>query len=277
MVKAGTVPVDGHVHFHPCFSALTFLECAYRHLGQAHHAPPGMQISASTQIPGILFLCSIATQEPIDDLTQQLNRRQCEWEIQGTSERAAHLVMRHGAPALTIIVGRQLVSAEGLEVLAIGTCDHCPERLPLPELLDWITGVDAVAILPWGLGKWWFQRGRHLRALIERLACHPDPNVFFGDQSGRPRSAVRSSPLAAAHRQGIRVLAGTDPLSTIAEVSRVGRFGFWLEMASLDETSPARSIKHAVRNMTQQPRFFGQRDALPQMLVRQIRWRLSRH
>ncbi|MFQ5467434.1 MAG: hypothetical protein ACE5DS_04790, partial [Kiloniellaceae bacterium] len=122
---------------------------------------------------------------------------------------------------------------------------------------DWtlkdVLASEALAVVPWGFGKWWFGRGRLLGAALDGF----DPGrVFLGDNSGRPRGLLRPALFAHGRALGLRILPGTDPLPFSHEAGKAGGFGFVLE-GSLDMERPAASIRARARALAAQPRTYG--------------------
>jgi len=78
--------------------------------------------------------------------------------------------------------GYQIISTENIEVLALG----CPERLPdkifnAAELCHKIQQANAVAVLPWGLGKWLGKRGKIIQSVLDE-----NKNVCVGTTALQP-------------------------------------------------------------------------------------------
>ena len=107
-------------------------------------------------------------------------------------------------------------------MLALGCAESWQDGLPASEVIDGVTGAGAVAVLPWGFGKWLGQRGRILRALIEK---HRSQHLFLGDNIGRPVFFSEPHEFELGRSLGLTVLPGTDPLPFASESHRAGSFG----------------------------------------------------
>ena len=150
---------------------------------------------------------------------------------------------RQGGAALVVIAGRQIATSEGLEVLALGTDEVFTDGLPLGDVVDQAREAGALPVIPWGLGKWWGKRG----AILNRyLGSARGQEIFLGDSGGRPALWREPAQCALAHRSGIPILRGSDPLPMPSEAWRPGSYGFRFD-ASMEPDFPCRSVKAAVR------------------------------
>jgi hypothetical protein len=160
------------------------------------------------------------------------------WMLRSTAEPSSLLAAR-GPRILFVIAGRQLITAENLEVLALATTDSFPERMPMKETVRAVADVGGIPVIPWGVGKWFGRRG----AVVKRLLQEEDyPALFLGDSGNRPTFWPTPSNLKRARENSIRVLPGTDPLPFASESTRVGSFGFAVR-GQLNKEYPAEGIK----------------------------------
>ncbi|MEM1170460.1 MAG: hypothetical protein AAGJ08_15610 [Cyanobacteria bacterium P01_H01_bin.35] len=65
-----------------------------------------------------------------------------------------------------IIAGRQIVTAEKLEVLALISDSEFADGLPLETTIKNIVSKNGIPVLPWGVGKWIGKRGKILQKLL---------------------------------------------------------------------------------------------------------------
>ena len=93
-------------------------------------------------------------------------------------------------------------------------------------------------VLPWGFGKWTFGRGAIINSFLE---SKEHPELFLGDNSGRPDFLPKSHLFAKAREKGIRVLPGSDSLPFNWEKIKPGSFGFMLSQPIGIETPGADS------------------------------------
>lgn len=241
MTGADAILVDAHVHLHDCYVPARFLDHAAANFARAAadrewEPSPGALLfteSAGTDWFGRLARVAVGRAElPLGG-----------WRLEATGEPTA-LRARSEDRELLLVAGRQVVAQEGLEVLLLGTLAFMSDGLPIREVLVEGERAGALRVIPWGVGKWLFRRGRLLDELLQ--SAPSDNGLFLGDSSGRPFFWGEPRQFAAAADRGIRVLPGTDPLPFPSEVGRPGRYGFRLERPG-DLTRPAEAILAALR------------------------------
>lgn len=262
---SGVFLVDSHVHCYPGVPFAAFFDNAARNFS-AGAARRGCR-------PAAAWL--LLTETAADDAFAALAGLAAvgDWELRPTAERIS--VVARGPLAnfpIVIVAGRQIVTSEGLEVLAIGTTETFADGMDLEASIAAVQLAGALVILPWGFGKWWGQRGR---ILADRLAVTPPGTLFLGDNGGRPALSLQPSAFATAARRNIPVLPGSDPLPLTAEAATsAGRYGFILE-AVVDAGRPAEGLKELLLLLRDQPLTFGRRQSLLPFVHRQLsmQWR----
>ena len=155
--------------------------------------------------------------------------------------------------AVAIVCGRQLRAAEGLEVLALGTQEEFPDGLPLAEAVVRVQRSGALAVLPWGFGKWLGGRGRRIESVLE---SNGPGRLFVGDNGSRLGWLGVPRRLRAAERRGFRVLPGSDPFPFGRDYRRIGSFGF-LAGIEPDEAAPWRVLRQWILRQPASPPAFG--------------------
>lgn len=218
--------IDAHVHYHRGFGASSFLGAALSNLrdaaerrGFGHDWGGVLVLTDGSGEPGFRQL--------LDDAPG------AGWRVTPRGPRACDLTVdnRLGRHRLTVLSGRQIVTGDNLEVLSLGPGESVPEALPLETTLFELQTTGALAILPWGFGKWWGRRGRH----VETLLRHPPEEldltkVLLGDNGGRPRGSLPPDLFAMAQAIGMGILSGSDPLPFRRQQWRAGSYGSWLEL-----------------------------------------------
>jgi ubiquinone/menaquinone biosynthesis C-methylase UbiE len=216
--------IDAHVHLHDCFDLTQFLAAAKHNFQQQSH-----QLGLAQSAVGILLLAEVRGAQAFSKLVsqqKQLNQQLAEWEISPTDE-AMSLRFTHNSEGQTLLImaGRQVVTKEGIEVLTLITPDTVEDGLSLEETLADAIALNALPVLPWGVGKWLGKRGKLVQSKLEQppksSSEAPCETLFAGDNGGRPGFW----PLPAFCQQR-RQLPGTDPLPLDYEVQRPGSFGF---------------------------------------------------
>jgi len=233
--------VDAHVHIYDCFDLEKFLDAAYSNFqSQADRLGQGDNF-----IP-ILLLAETAKdcwfnrlREYADGKNTHRDRAIQKWEFHLTDERLSLFARSRNSKSLIIIAGRQVETAEGLEVLALSTTGSFKLGIPIINLIKEVKKQDAIPVIPWGFGKWLGRRGKILNNYMK---THKNSKVFLGDNSGRPSFLPFPHHFKIAKKNGIPILPGSDPLPFETEYGRVGSFGFLLE-EKISKTCPAKSLK----------------------------------
>jgi hypothetical protein len=171
---------------------------------------------------------------------------------------------------LLILAGRQVVSAEGLEVHGLCTTAKPRDGKPLAHVLEELDELGALVALPWAVGKW---LGRRRAAVKSVLAGGKSDRLFLSDNSARPN--FWHEPLfRRAERIGVKILAGSDPLPLPGAQHRVGSVGCAIHVG-LSEATPASDLKAALRDPRRVVRRYGSLETPIRFLANQMRLRLG--
>lgn len=276
MNSSDVIAVDAHAHLHPCFDVRTFLERAHSNLSAA-----ASQFSEGGRLACVLFVLSTSAethdgyhrlQRAFEQGAHDRDAKSRGWERRDTVEQvSACLTSCTGVP-LVIIAGRQVVSREGLEVLALGTCQRFEDGKATEELVREVVEARAIPVLPWGVGKWLGRRGRLVEDLIDAPNLSP---LFVGDNSHRPTFWPRPTLFERANNRGIKSLPGSDPLPFPREVRRVGSHGIILR-GEIDLEKPAHDLKRRLLNSSTTLRQFGSREPPVRFVRNQLRIQLRK-
>lgn len=247
------IVVDAHVHIHACFSLGAFLDAAYANFRA--HAPAGepfagvllLTESAQDDAFGRLAECAAGGPPPPDARG---------WRFAPAGELVSIRATAPDGRELIVVAGRQVAAAEDLEVLFLATPARPPDGLPIRRLLEIADEVQALRVVPWGAGKWFFARGK---LLSEILRAAPPGRFFLGDESARPALWPTPRHFDEARGYGIRVLRGSDPLPFPREVTRAGSYGFSLDAAGPD-LAPAASLSRTLSDPSARIVDFGVRE-----------------
>ncbi len=257
-VIAGPLCIDTHVHVYPAFDETVFLDAA---MSNAKKLGRGL---------GVIMLT-----ECRDDHVFARWRDVGgfgPWTFATNGEPETLIASRDGEVALIIIAGRQVITAERLEVLALGTDASFKDGEKIDQTIAVVRGQDALPVIPYGFGKWTGERGHTLSGLIE---THAKQGLVLGDNGGRPTIGPRPPHFdqAAAHR--LTLLPGTDPLPLRTCQRQACRFGVILP-GPFDRATLAHDIKAQLATLGPVPRRFGDHISLPRALYQQIALRLDR-
>lgn len=241
--REGLLLVDAHVHIHDCFPLGRFLASAFANFAaeakrRGEHA-----------FRGVLMLAESAWDDAFGALAARADRGEPladggGWRFERTAEPCSLLARAEDGRELWIVAGRQIVTEESLEVLALGTEARFLDAAPLAEVVELVRDADAFPVIPWGFGKWLGERGRVLTDFLARSA---GDELALGDNSGRPGFWARPFHFALGERRGLAILPGSDPLPFASETGRAGASGFALRGA-LDPERPAAWLKQRLRD-----------------------------
>ncbi|MEM8581615.1 MAG: hypothetical protein AAGF50_10515 [Pseudomonadota bacterium] len=190
-----------------------------------------------------------------------------DWDISPCAETCSKVATHKDGSRIAIVAGRQIATAEGLEVLALGLTRSPADGQNLGDTLKEIHAADALAVLPWGVGKWAGARGELIDRVISENVNARD--CFLSDSAVRPKAMPRPVRFTRAETLGWRVLAGTDPLPLPGEATKPGRFGF-LAKGPLDFDSPFYGLAGWLRQVEHSPKIYGQLETLPRFVVQQL-------
>jgi hypothetical protein len=249
--KQVTAIVDAHVHIHACYDPDAFFDNAYTNLSQSEdgkpvngHAPSGgerayfllmTEIAEDNYFGRLRSAANPETRSFALDQAPWLKR----WSVTQSAE-AECVVARDGDRRLFIVGGRQVACREGLEVLILGTTRRFRDGLPIRDVLMEAGMLGVPHVIPWGMGKWFFKRGKLLSALLREFR---KPTLFLGDEGGRPGFWPYPAHFREGAALGVRDLPGTDPLPFPHDVEKVGRMGLRVPI-ELDESRPVASLFH---------------------------------
>ena len=157
-----------------------------------------------------------------------------------------------------VVIGRQIATAERLEVLCIGADTDAPDGQPLEETIAQVVADGGAPVLAWGFGKW--LTGGRTALVRDAFARHP--GLAAGDSTMRPRGW----PEFLFRRAGC-VVAGSDALPLAGEAARIGSFASVFD-AAFDPLDPAKSVRTAILGGAARIHNVGRRCGLGEVLRR---------
>lgn len=247
------VAFDTHVHIYPHYAVGQLLNAACRHLRLVAPAAERYALCLTERAGHSAFADFAAGTRAVPGWTFQPAAEP--HLLRAQSDQGAHLYL---------LAGRQIITAERLELLALGTDNRIPDGQPARTVLDLARKSDALPVLPWGLGKWLGARGDLVRQLVNE--AQPG-DVALADTYLLPAYAPRPPVLREAARRGFRILAGTDPLDRADEEDIAGRYGVEVEGAWSD-AAPTSALLDLLRDARHPLRIIGRRGSLCETLKR---------
>lgn len=252
---------DAHVHIHDRFSLQDFLTSSLENFSRQQEKTDVMGELASY----ILMLTESKDADVFTRLYQETDKNSgllpATWTIELTEERESLLLRHRDWPErrLFIFAGRQVVTQEKLEVLALATAGKFLDGLPIQETIDAVHKQYGIAALPWGAGKWLGGRGKIISTIIEKAQAG---SLFVGDNGGRPKFWPAPQQFIEAAKRNIALLPGSDPLPLSGEDNRIATYGARLG-GDISSTSPVADFKALLTDKNTRIEPFGKRmDAL---------------
>lgn len=270
-----TLAVDSHVHLYHQDDLIPALDATVA-CHNALHQKNGAGASAAV----VLVLA-----EPSERNTFARLRRQLEsdtpatlssrWQLHPTAENIS-LVAKHIEGAETFLIGgQQIVTSEQLEVLSIATEQSIADRLPLATTLAAVEKAGGFAILPWGVGKWFFERGDLICKLIRANAHAAKAPFALGDNGGRPRFWEWVTQFDMAKAYDIPIISGSDPLPVSGPRRGAASYGTLLR-CHFDHARPAASLLTAITERACEAKPFGTLARPTDFMQEQLALRLRR-
>jgi hypothetical protein len=264
---SGAWLVDGHVHIHPEFDRRRFFDAV-----AANFAAAARRLSLPATTPGVLMLTESSGAHVFEELAAAAGAEAVPgWSVSRTAEPLSLAMTRSGGARVYLVSGRQIVTSDRLEVLALAARDEVPDGLPLETAVARVKALGGVPVIPWGFGKW---TGARRRRMADFLQSPVGDGVLLGDNGGRLALAPIPALLREAQQRGLPVVPGSDPLPFASQSERAGRYGFVLT-AGVDSERPARTVVQYLLSRKDQPCPFGRLTPLPAFLISQLRmqWR----
>lgn len=241
-------PVDAHVHFHQRRFVEPTLESAAANFSRVNMPSSSL---AGSSLAGALLLTESSRERIFEGLGESAGSGR--WKFRQVNGEPQTIVAEAGEQQIAIVCGRQVRCAGGLEVLALGTTARFPAGRSAEQTIEAVRANGALAVLPWGFGKWAGRAGRTVRAIFRR---YPPAALFAGDNGGRLQLLGMPGLLREAHRSGLRILPGTDPFPFARDYRRVGAFGF-LAAVEPDPLHPWRSLREWLEDADTRPQPYG--------------------
>ena len=233
-----TVLCDAHVHIYDCFDLDLFFDSAWRNFYQQ-----AQLIESQTNFCAVLLL-SEAKQDHWFLKLKENKSPANNWSFHETNEPTSLLAQDTNGHQILIINGRQIVTSENLEVLALATTEILADGEPISNVVDWVIKNDAIPVIPWGFGKWWGSRGNILSDILNHFTAD---KLFLGDNSGRPWFLGKPKHFDMAESEQRRILPGSDPLPFASETMRPGSVGFYFT-GTFDKDTPAKCMRDHLKN-----------------------------
>jgi hypothetical protein len=260
---------DAHVHIYGCFNLEVFFDSAY-----ANFRAEAVRQGCQNDFTGILLLAETSKDNWFQALVEYSDKKinVGPWTIHRTEENSSLWAQRNEKQALWVIAGRQIVTCENLEVLALMTASGFRDGHGILGTIEQVKGQGGIPVIPWGPGKWLGRRGKMVEDVIEARGL---PAFFLGDNGNRPALWLRPRLFSLAEQRGIAVLPGSDPLPFSSENRRPGSFGFFLTGA-VNPQQPGTDLKKLVLNEESFLKVYGRLEKPVRFMRNQLKMQLSK-
>ncbi|MBU4212755.1 MAG: hypothetical protein L6437_05770 [Kiritimatiellae bacterium] len=259
------VAADGHVHVYPAYDIKAMfcnliqnldrlaglparLQRYAQHCGQAVATAPALRAGAAgfaesgTIGNGIHKLAFLAESREHDFFCRLKDQDKAivghGLEITSGPDPVCVTVSFHEVGRVCLVAGRQIVTRERLEILALAMRAKIPDGLPARDVIQRVVEAGGIPVLAWSPGKWLFARGHLVRDLIE---SDQGQILRLGDTTLRPTLWPEPRLMKLARARGMTVIPGSDPLPLAGEERYAGTYGF-IYQGAFDASQPAVSI-----------------------------------
>lgn len=248
------IAADTHVHIYPGHDPGLTLSTALKRL-RGYGA--SVAVVALTERQDCVFFREI-----------RAGRHVVGWDLAPCAEAEAVLARNRDGEELYIFAGRQVVTRERIEILALTTDGELADGQPADQVLAQVRAIGGVPVLAWAPGKWFFGRGRLVKRLIKKAT--PD-TLLLGDTSLRPTIWPEPCLMRRAARRGLHIVCGSDPLPVPGEEQQAGRYASLWE-AHFDRARPVTTFRQLLTGSEASPARVGVRCTM-----REVRQRLKAH
>ena len=221
---------DTHVHFYPMYDLSASFRHAVDHLKQL--------------APGAMPLLCLSERHDCHFFEQLSEGRLAVagYDVQPLQSEPALRISKGDETPFFILAGRQIVSRERIEVLALATDALIGDGYPLSDTVKSVRASGGLPVLCWAPGKWTLERGRTIRQMIRADLQQP---LLLGNTTLLPAGCRESALTREGRKKRLPVLAGSDPLPFEGEERFIGTYATCLEGA-FDEARPATSFRNLV-------------------------------
>ena len=254
--------IDTHVHVYHCYEAEKFLAQAVRNSDASD--PAAKLILCLTESSGFNFFQELKNNASTNTLVAG-------WSISGVPGQPA-VVLNKPDQHIIIIAGRQIITQQGLEVIALFHNLQYDDGEETQIVIDKINQDNGIAVLPWGVGKWLGKRGAIITDLLK--ANRPD-KLAIADISARPSLWPDPEQFSLAKKSGYNCLYGTDPLPLNHDQLRIAGAGMILDLPS-DPVQAVADLKNILIEQLPE-KIFGKRVSTLRFLKDQLMLRINKN
>jgi hypothetical protein len=248
-----TLIIDAHVHIYPNFDLVQALRHSLKN-SAAFGYDNAINIWMLTERSDCTFF------NQIDSIS--ING----FQFEQTSETVVTVRNNANEKVLHIFAGRQIVSSDNLEVCALATTFTQPDKkLNTMDTIQAVRNSGGVAAINWAPGKWFGGRGQIVQHVFQTIQ---PSDLFISDTTMRPSVWTTPKMMAAAQKQGFRVLRGSDPLPFHGEEKYISSYAT-IVSGDFDSGNPDASLRAVLTDPSIELSVRGRRSGLLTFMQRQ--------
>jgi hypothetical protein len=260
---------DTHVHLYDGYSLDDAFSSAFTNLGRLEAASGRTPLEPATLV---LFLAERHDCQAFRRIRERAaGSTPSRHTVEDAPEENALVVRNDAGGALYLVAGRQIVTRERLEVLALTAEPGVPNGGDILDTIDRVRVGGGVPVLAWAPGKWHGSRGRVVQSVLDAV---PPGHLLVGDTSMRPRGWPTPRLMREAKERGFAIVAGTDPLPFEGQEAVIGRYGIVAD-AEIDPRAPVSGLRGLLAAGSGRLSLAGRRDSLASVATRLLRHRLA--
>jgi hypothetical protein len=255
---------DSHVHYYSCYDKESFFDEALSNFTRA-----AQHLNLNAEFTGCLFLTETSRDHYFQEFREKASLvSEGRWKFHKTAEKDSLLVEEEGKAKIVVVAGRQIISREAIEVLALGCDAEFAEGLSIQDTIKEVQEKRAIPVLPWGFGKW---SGKRREVLCQFLSQNPKGPLFLGD------TGQRAHFLAVPDKLGkdLSVLRGSDSYPFDSDMNKVGSYGSLLE-GKIDTNHPAESLKKLIITKKDSLKSYGKNETLINFFIKQFKMQIRK-
>ena len=210
--------VDFHGHLYPRYDLDNLFRSLIAHSRRRFPESDGIPVFCLAERAGQQWFA--------ETRTQGVHRLDCGW-IAEPCEDGLSIRLEKDGRILFIVAGRQIISAERLEVLSLALDLSMDDGSPTEHVIERILESEGVPILPWSPGKWMGHRGEIVQQMLDRFG---PKKIAVGDTIMRPTFYSGGWVFRESRKAGFIHLPGSDPLPISGEEKQVGRYSALIDI-----------------------------------------------
>lgn len=248
MSSQATLLVDGHIHIYPHYDLEYAINNGICNL---------QNWAKTTSTDKVIPIWLLAERYDCNFFDQAVNFNINGLKFMPCAEKETLVVEREGEPVLYILAGRQIVTREGLEIIALTTTLFLNDReKSTTEVINRVIDSGGLAAINWAPGKWFFSRGKVVEQLL--LLYSPE-SLLIGDTSLRTTIWPLPKLMLKAKNKGFKIIAGSDPLPFKDEEKQIGLYGFKV-LGEFNDECPAFSLRTLLKSRQIPVHLIGKRN-----------------